>query len=116
MSIKSKRTPKKNKKLILIYVTTNSLNEAKKISEELLKKKLIACANIIPNMTSLFFWNKKINKENEIILLLKTTEDKFTTIENIITSFHTYEVPCILAFSIINGNKNFLDWIKKQIP
>ena len=80
-----------------------------------LKKKLCACANIFPEIHSMFEWKGKINLEKETVLILKTTEDKFSSLEKLISEKHTYETPCILKLDITNGNKKFLNWIEETI-
>jgi len=99
--------------MILIYTTCKNLEEAKKISKELLNKKLIACSNFFP-MNSMYRWKGEINEDNEYILILKTMEEKFKEIKEEIKKLHSYECPCIIKLEA-DCNKEFLEFIKKEI-
>lgn len=98
----------------IVYITTSNLNEAKYISKELLEKKLIACANIIENMLSIFNWNGKLQENNETVLILKTKESKLDQVIQQVKHLHSYECPCIISFKIKNGNVDFLNWIDNE--
>ncbi|MFH1588442.1 MAG: divalent-cation tolerance protein CutA [Candidatus Diapherotrites archaeon] len=97
---------------IIIYVPFPSKKEALNISNHLLKKKLIACANLI-NSDSLFHWKKKLRKEKEVIALMKSKEGNFTKIKKEIQLMHSYELPAIIKFSI-KANKEFEEWVEKE--
>ena len=105
----------KDFKFCFVYVTVENFKQAEIISELAIKKKLCACANIFPEIHSMFEWKGKINLEKETVLILKTTEDKFGSLEKLISENHTYETPCILKLDITNGNKKFLNWIEETI-
>ena len=98
----------------MIYITTNSLAEAEIIGQNLVSVRLAACVNIINNMKSIYRWQGKIETEDEVIIIAKTkTELVNELIENVKT-LHSYECPCIAAFSIISGNEPFLKWIRDE--
>lgn len=100
--------------MILIYVTCKDIEEAKKISKNLLEKRLIACANMFP-INSMYWWEGKINEDKEVALIIKTKKEKFAEIKKKIKKIHSYKVPCILSFDIKRGNEDFLNWIKKEV-
>jgi periplasmic divalent cation tolerance protein len=102
-------------KFCFIYVTCKDVAEAEEISSNLLERKLIACANIGPEITSIYEWQGKLEKSQEVRLILKTTEEKFTQIEEEIKKIHSYETPCIVQFNVTGGNKEFLDWIENSV-
>jgi len=105
-------------KMCLVYVVTEDENEAKNIAKKLLKKKLIACANIIDNMQSLYFWppeENEIQEADETILLLKTLKENFSEINHEILDMHSYETPCIFSIDIDDVDSNFLGWMKHQL-
>ncbi len=99
----------------LFYITTKNTTEAKLISKILLKKKLIACSNIIKNVNSMFLWKNKIQNSKEIIVVGKTVKKNQSKIISEVKKAHSYEVPCIIFFKIISGNSAFLNWIKKSV-
>jgi len=96
-------------------VTCVSMKEAKSISERLLKKRLIACANILSGVESKFWWKGKINKAGEILVMMKTKKENFRKIENEIKRLHSYEVPEIIAVPVTTGSRDYLNWIRESV-
>lgn len=104
--------------MILVYVTCESVKQAKQIGKALLKKRLAACVNIFPEMQPIFWWPPKKNKldeSKEVVLIVKTIEEKFKEIEKEIVKLHTYETPCIFSIRVDQVHKPFLDWIEGEI-
>ncbi|MBI5143910.1 MAG: divalent-cation tolerance protein CutA [Candidatus Omnitrophica bacterium] len=99
---------------IAILVTCGSKREAEKIVNSLLKRRLIACANIVSGIESRFWWKGKIDKAKEILIILKAQQKNFKRIEKEIKHIHSYEVPEIIALPIVSGNKAYLDWLEAE--
>jgi len=97
---------------ILIYVTHENLEQAKKIANHLLDKKLIACANFSP-ITSMYFWNNKIEESNEIVSILKTKTENWEVVKKEIEKIHPYDTPCIIKLDV-SANENYESWINKE--
>ena len=100
---------------IIVMMTCASKKEAEKIIDSLLRKKLIACANVAERSESKFWWNGKMCKARECTVTLKTSRSNFRNIEKIIKEIHSYTVPEIIAIPIICGSKAYLDWIGNSI-
>ena len=99
----------------LFYMTCKNKIEANKIALDLVKKDLVACANIIPGVKSYFKWNKKkINIIKESILIGKTVKKNMNKIISHVKKISSYECLCIVFVDIKNGNKDFLSWIKSS--
>lgn len=96
---------------ILIYWTCGSLDEARKVSRQLVESRLVACANIIPWIESVFMWNNQLETAQETKVIFKTREDLFGSVKNFITENGKYEVPEILQLSLSDGNESYLDWV-----
>jgi len=96
---------------MFFYITCDNIKEAKKISSILVKKKLIACANIFNDIQSVFFWKNKVNFSKEVIIMGKTTKKLQSKIISEVKKIHSYDVPCIIFSKISSGNKDFLNWI-----
>ena len=96
---------------MFFYITCANTKEAKKISSVLVRKKLIACANIFNNIQSVFLWKNKVNFSKEVIIMGKTTKKLQTKIISEVKKIHSYNVPCIVFSKISSGNKEFLKWI-----
>lgn len=97
----------------LIYITTATKKEAKKIAEILVKERLAACCDIFP-IESVYKWKGKIKKEGEFGVLVKTKKNLVEKIINRVKELHSYEVPCIISFGIEKGYKKFLEWIDES--
>ena len=99
----------------LFYMTCKNKVEANKIAHALVKKDLVACANIIPNIKSYFKWNnKKVNIIKESVLIGKTVKKNINKIILYVKKISSYDCPCVVFVDIKNGNKDFLSWIKSS--
>ena len=81
--------------MTLVYITCKDEEEAVKISKRLLEKRLIACSNMHP-IRSMYWWNKKIQDEKEVVIIAKTLEKNYNKIKEEVAKMHSYDVPCIL--------------------
>ncbi len=100
---------------IVILVTAKDKKEAQKISASLIKAKLAACVNIIDKIDSVFFWESKVDKARESLLIIKSKKEKMPKIIKLVKSIHSYKVPEIIALPIISGDKAYLRWIDASI-
>ncbi len=96
---------------LVVFVTTASKEEAMKIAEEVVEKKLGACVNIIHPVISVFTWKGKIEKAEEGLLIIKTTIERFSQLLEKIKQLHSYDVPEIIALPVLAGNSSYLNWI-----
>ncbi len=105
-----------HKNLRILYITTESLQQAEDIGELIVKDELAACVNIIPGMKSIYRWEGDIQKDNETILIVKTHISKVQSITNLVNDAHTYECPCVISLNIAEdeGNEEYLKWLLKE--
>jgi periplasmic divalent cation tolerance protein len=96
---------------IIVLVTTVKKQEAEKIAQSLLEKKLVACANIIGPVSSHFHWEGKLERTEEFLLLLKSKQDLFNELEQEVKALHSYDVPEVMALPVVAGSKGYLDWL-----
>jgi len=96
-------------------VTTANREEAEKIARRLLDEKLIACANIIGPVSSLFWWSGKLEKSEEYVLLLKSRLELFEKLSESVKALHGYEVPEIIALPIIKGSPAYMEWLNSTL-
>jgi len=99
--------------MILTYITCKNKAQAKKIANALIKKKLIACANIFP-IDSLYKWKGKLQSDKETVLLAKTNNKKIKAVEAEVKRLHPYEIPCILKINA-TANKSYQNWLKMNL-
>lgn len=98
---------------IVVYITVSSSEEAERISRGLLEKRLIACANIVPGIVSLFHWKGKICKEDELLIIAKSRGKLFDDIVSLVKGLHSYTVPEIISIPIVHGSDDYLKWVKE---
>jgi periplasmic divalent cation tolerance protein len=96
---------------IVVFVSASNKKEAGKIAAGLIKAKLAACVNIAGKLGSLFFWEGKIQKAEEFLLIIKTKKEKLAKLIKLVKSLHSYTVPEIIAIPVISGDKPYLRWI-----
>jgi len=100
---------------IIVLTTTSSREEAEKIAHALLAERLIACANIIGPVHSLFWWQNKIDTAQEHLILMKTRKDLFNRLAEKVKAIHSYQVPEIIALPIMEGSKDYLKWLDESL-
>ncbi|OGK11261.1 hypothetical protein A2954_06060 [Candidatus Roizmanbacteria bacterium RIFCSPLOWO2_01_FULL_37_12] len=101
-------------KIIILFLTCANLEEAEKISQALLKKKLVVCIKKT-NVLSSFLWEGKLDKSEEVLLIMDSIEEKFAEIEKEVRKIHSYETFVLVANPVINSSKGVKEWIKKEI-
>lgn len=102
------------KDVILVYCTCKDLDEARRIAEICVENRLAACANLLPTMHSIYWWDSKLEESNEVVLLFKTKTELFSSLKDKILALHSYKVPCIISLPILDGNSSYLDWISSE--
>jgi len=97
-----------------VYMTAPSAEEARRIGRILVEERLAACVNVIPGMTSLYWWQGKIEEGQETVLIGKTRQDLVDRLTTRVKALHSYTVPCVVALPILGGNPDFLRWIGEE--
>ncbi len=100
---------------IVIFITAANKEEAVRISEKLVKDKLVACVNIAENIDSVFFWEGKVNRSKEVLLIAKSKKRKLQSIILAVKQLHSYQVPEIIALPMVGGYKPYLEWIDESL-
>ena len=102
---------KSSEKLCWVYMTAGSLEEAKNISQKLVEQNLAACVNLLENMTSIYKWEDKLEKGQEVVMIAKPRKTLMPKLIETVNRHHGYDCPCILELPIQGGNPDFLNWI-----
>ncbi len=100
---------------VVIFITTSTDEEAHKLANALLIQRKAACVNIVPRVTSFFWWQDKLNSEQESLLVIKTKASLLDEIVALVRKIHSYDVPEIIALPIVGGNQDYLEWIGKEV-
>lgn len=100
---------------VLIYSTTDSLKEARTIGNELVKNKIAACVNIIPNVESIYNWQDKLNQDSEFLLIIKTDAKFKNDIQNMFEKIHSYDLPELIMINIQDSSAHYLRWMQENI-
>lgn len=99
----------------MVVTTVGTEEQAYLIGRELVARRLAACVNVQPGVRSIYRWQGKICSDSEFLLLIKTLEGEFPAVEQAIRELHSYDLPEILAFSVLRGEPNFLQWIESSV-
>lgn len=100
--------------VMFVYVTVGDVAEAKLIARQVVGEQLAACGNILPGLTSIFRWDGEMHEAPEAMLILKTTEAKIEPLISRVKTLHSYECPCIEALPVVEGNRDFLEWVVRE--
>jgi periplasmic divalent cation tolerance protein len=98
----------------LVYSTFPNRAEALSVARQLVEKHVVACANIVDGITSVYRWQSDIQQESEVVMIAKTSAHSLNTALELIKSLHSYDVPCITAWPIEAGHLPFLRWVEDE--
>ena len=100
---------------IVLFITTANAEEAQRIAGVLVNERKAACVNIVPRVSSLFWWQDKVDSAQESLLIVKTKASVLDEVVRLVREHHSYDVPEIIALPIIGGNRDYLEWIGKEV-
>lgn len=100
---------------IQVWVSCESVDQAKSMVETLLNERIIACGQIVPKVESFYRWQGQIESAVESLLVLKTTTAQFSALKHLVKRLHSYETPEIIATPITAGSNEYLNWINEQV-
>ena len=100
--------------VVIVMVTAASQDEAVKIADQVVSSRLAACASTIPTVRSTYWWDGKLMNDEESLLLIKTTSDKFYSLQETILKIHSYKVPEIIAIPVSQGFGPYLEWVCRE--
>jgi|SRR5882724_1509387 len=100
---------------ILVLSTAGSEAEADKIARALVERRLAACVNILPKISSVYRWQGKIEKSEEWLLVIKTKQEFFAVVRDTIKELHSYELPECISIQMDDGSADYLRWIEESV-
>jgi periplasmic divalent cation tolerance protein len=99
---------------VLVFCTCPDEATAERIASALVEEHLAACVNRIPGIASTYRWQGKVCRDNEQLLVIKTTRERFDALRARIIELHPYELPEVIAVDIALGSAPYLDWIARE--
>jgi periplasmic divalent cation tolerance protein len=100
---------------IMVFMTAASVDEANRLADTLVDRRLAACVQIMQEMNSVFRWQGKVETQREVLLIVKTLNSKFPEIEREVVKLHSYETPEIVAIPLSAGSGPYLEWLKASV-
>jgi periplasmic divalent cation tolerance protein len=99
----------------VVLVTAPDIKTARALGRAALEARLIACANLLPQLESHYWWQGKIETGKEVLLILKTTVARLPALQRLVVAKHPYDTPEFIVIPITSGNKRYLDWIAQSV-
>jgi periplasmic divalent cation tolerance protein len=96
---------------LLVLTTCADRRQAQALAGALVEQRLAACVNAVQNVVSTYCWQGAVQADNEVLLLIKTTEDRYPALERAIETLHAYELPELIAVRIDRGSPAYLSWL-----
>jgi periplasmic divalent cation tolerance protein len=99
----------------MVYVTAANGEEARRIGRALVERRLVACANVLGPVESIYVWQGKLEESSEALVLMKTRADRLEAVMSAVRELHSYSCPCIVALPIEAGHAPYLAWIDESL-
>jgi periplasmic divalent cation tolerance protein len=99
----------------VVLVTAPDLKTARALAKAALTARLIACANLVPQLESHYWWQGKIESAAEVLLLMKTTRARVAALEKLVLARHPYDTPEFVVLSVAAGSRKYLDWLAASV-
>ena len=107
--------PRESMACVACFVTAGSREEAARIGDALVRERLAACANVVGPVASMYWWKGKVERDREVLLILKTRKDLVKRLASRVRELHSYKVPEVIAIPIVGGNPAYLEWIDRSV-
>ena len=111
MPLKPKRKSTPRAADVRVIFVTAPHAEAEGLARKLLEERLVACANLLPGVTSLYWWENKIQRDGEVLIVMKTTRKNVAKLLRRVKELHSYKVPEFLTLSVHEGNPDYIKWV-----
>ena len=99
----------------IVFSTTGSQEEARRIAQQLVEQGLAACVNVLGPIESIYRWQGKVETAGEFLLLIKTTAERFPDVRDALVALHSYEVPECIAIDVADGSAPYLAWLADSV-
>ena len=103
-----------NEQLVIAFSTFPDRETAKRIARELVENAIVACANIVPSVESIYFWKEQVETSAEVLAIFKMTAARYSEFESRLRKLHPYDVPEIVGLNVAEGNPDYLRWVSES--
>ena len=102
-------------KVLIALTTCPSPEVAERTASTLVAEGLAACVNRLPGLTSTYIWEGQVQNEAEVLLIIKTTSERFEVLKERLAALHPYELPELIAIPVCAGSERYLDWVRQNV-
>ena len=102
-------------KAVVVLITCPTRRVAERLAQTLLRRRVAACVNLLPGLQSVFWWEGKIARAREVLLLIKTTPARVARLTRLVRLLHPYEVPEVIALPVTAGSATYLRWVRESV-
>lgn len=88
---------------------------AQSLARQLLERRLVACVNLVPQVTSMYWWEGKIQEDSEVLLIAKTRAERVEELKRVVPELHPYDVPELVVLPVEDGLPAYLSWVKTEV-
>jgi periplasmic divalent cation tolerance protein len=100
---------------VLLLISTGGRDEAERIGEGLVEGRLAACGSVIPTIHSFYYWEGRLQREHEALLLIKTSAAKSEAAQEYIRTHHSYQLPEIVQLDVTGGSQTYIEWLLEEV-
>lgn len=101
--------------VLLAFCTCPDTDTAERIAQALVNEQLAACVNQLPGVRSVYRWQGTVQADQEVLLLIKTTQNRLATVAKRLEALHPYQVPELVALPVSDGNQRYLEWVRQNV-
>lgn len=101
--------------VLLCHCTCPDQTSARQLAEALVGERLAACVNQLPGVQSIYRWQGAVTTDSEVLLLIKTTTDRFDALKARLLQLHPYDLPELIAAPVTHGHSAYLDWVRANV-
>jgi periplasmic divalent cation tolerance protein len=99
----------------VVFVTAPSVKIARLLARAVLEEHLAVCANLVPGLESHYWWQGKMERSREVLIIFKTTRGRLKALEKLVLAKHPYDTPEFVVLPIVAGTERYLDWLKESV-
>jgi periplasmic divalent cation tolerance protein len=100
---------------IVVFITAPTQEEARILADKLVETQLAACVQVLPEMESVYRWEGKVERQNEHLLIAKTTSERFAELDTAVRELHSYDTPEIVSFRLTAVSSEYLRWLQESV-